>query len=65
MTLVAATALVACGPSKADKEKAEKMKADSIHMADSIANAAKAAEMAPAEAPVDTTAAAPATEEKK
>jgi hypothetical protein len=39
-----ATAFVACGPSKEDMEKAEKLKQDSIRMADSIAASAAAAE---------------------
>jgi hypothetical protein len=31
-------AFIACGPSAEDKAKAEKMKADSMHMADSMKN---------------------------
>lgn len=47
-------AFIACGPSAEDKAKAEKMKADSTHMADSL-NQAKAAMMMKAKA--DSTAA--------
>ena len=42
-------AFIACGPSAEDKAKAEKMKADSLHMADSM-NQAKAAMMMKAHA---------------
>jgi hypothetical protein len=40
-----ALAFVACGPSAADKAKADKMKADSAHMADSVKSAQAAASM--------------------
>ncbi len=46
LTLVIAggmLAFYACGPSKAELEKREKAKQDSIHMADSVAAAAAAA----------------------
>jgi len=38
-------ACIACGPSAEDKAKADKMKADSTHMADSVKAAQQAAMM--------------------
>lgn len=56
LTLVLAGGMIAfyaCGPSKEELAKKDKMKQDSIHMADSMANAAAAAK---AKAAADSTA---------
>jgi hypothetical protein len=60
---VAVMAIVACGPSAAEKEAAEKAKQDSITAAEEATKAAEEAAAAPADSAAATdSAAAPAAE---